>query len=162
MNAVRVPPACTVGYGVPRAGVPAPSSFDRWVRAALAHSARRGAIPGAYACAIRLVGAREGRQLNHFWRGQDHATNVLSFPSQVPGLSTPAQFWLGDIVLCAPVIARESRAQSRPPRDHYAHLTVHGVLHLLGFDHERAADARAMEALERDILASLEIPDPYA
>lgn len=154
MSASRVP-ACAVGYGVPRAGVPAAVSFEKWVTAAIlqASSADRRQ------CSIRVVGTVEGRALNRTWRDRDYATNVLSFPSAAP--TDAPQEWLGDIVLCAPVIAREARTQRKRTRDHYAHMTVHGVLHLLGFDHERATDARAMERLERRILADLGIADPY-
>lgn len=140
---------------MPRAGVPAVVSFDKWVSAAVAQAApaeRRE-------CAIRVVGTVEGRALNRTWRERDYATNVLSFSSVSP--TDTLQAWLGDIVLCAPVIAREARTQRKRTRDHYAHMTVHGVLHLLGFDHERATDARAMERLERRILENLGIPDPY-
>src|SRR5690606_41420370 len=96
-------------------------------------------------------------------RGKDQATNVLSFPAELPeglpeGVHMPL---LGDIVLCAPVVAREAREQGKPLAAHYAHLTVHGVLHLLGWDHEDEKDAEAMEQLEREILAGLGIDDPY-
>lgn len=154
MSVVRAP-ACAVSYGVPRAGVPAVVSFEKWVNAAVVQVAageRRE-------CSIRVVGAAEGKALNRSWRELDHATNVLSFPSTAP--TEASREWLGDIVLCAPVIAREARAQRKRTRDHYAHMTVHGVLHLLGFDHERSSDARAMERLERRILADLGIHDPY-
>jgi probable rRNA maturation factor len=108
---------------------------------------------------IRIVGSREGRALNLRYRGRDYATNVLSFPAELPpGVTLPL---LGDIVIAAPVVAREAREQDKPLRDHYAHLTVHGVLHLLGYDHQREHDAARMEALEKRILASLGIPDPY-
>jgi len=149
-----VTPACAVSYGVPRAGVPAVVSFEKWIAAALAHaeSKRRG-------CAIRVVGAVEGRALNRSWRERDYATNVLSFPSASPTVAEHA--WLGDIILCAPVIAREARTQRKRTRDHYAHLTVHGVLHLLGFDHEDPGEGRAMERLERRVLAAFGIADPY-
>ncbi len=148
-------PACAVSYGVPRAGVPAAVSFEKWVAAALTHVRSREFGE----CAIRIVGTVEGRALNRVWRQRDYATNVLSFPSASP--APVASAWLGDIALCATVIAREARVQRKRTRDHYAHLTVHGVLHLLGFDHEDPADARAMERLEREVLRGLGIPDPY-
>lgn len=143
----------TVGYAVPRKGLPAAVSFRRWVAAALDGRIREADL------AIRIVGAREGRALNRHYRGKDYATNVLSFPAELPeGVQLPI---LGDIVLCAPVVAREAAEQGKILRHHYAHLTVHGVLHLLGFDHEDPLEAEAMEQLERDILAGLGIDDPY-
>jgi probable rRNA maturation factor len=151
------PPALVVhvGYGIARAGLPAPASFRRWVTAALAGARRRRAVE----LSIRLVGEEEGRALNRDYRGRDYATNVLSFPAELPpGVDLPL---LGDLVLCAPVLMREAREQGKPLRDHYAHLAVHGVLHLLGLEHEADADAHAMEALETRILAGLGVPDPY-
>jgi probable rRNA maturation factor len=145
-----------VSYALPRRGLPAPVSFRRWVDAALAGARRRDPAE----LAIRLVGAREGRELNRRYRGRDYATNVLSFPAELPkGVKLPL---LGDLVICAAIVAREAAEQGKPPRDHYAHLTVHGALHLLGYDHETAADAARMEALEIRIMAGLGIPDPYA
>jgi probable rRNA maturation factor len=140
---------------VGRKGVPATSSFERWVRATL-----RGRHQGRRQVNIALLDESEGRDLNHRFRGKNFATNILSFacdplPHQRPVL-------LGDLAICAPVVAREATEQGKPLRDHYAHLTVHGVLHLLGFDHESAADAARMEDIERRILACLHIPDPYA
>ena len=143
-----------VGYGLPRKGLPSAVSFRRWVAAALQGRILRADL------ALRLVDEREGRALNQHYRGKPHATNVLSFPAELPkGVKLPL---LGDIVLCAPVIAREAREQRKPLNTHYAHLTVHGVLHLLGFDHDDERDAEAMEAIERAILAGLGLPDPYA
>jgi probable rRNA maturation factor len=146
-----------VGYAVPRAGVPAAASFRKWVAAALAGRIREADL------AIRIVGTREGRALNRHYRGKDYATNVLSFPAELPeglpeGVRLPL---LGDLVLCAPVIAREAREQGKPLNAHYAHLTVHGVLHLLGWDHADPREAECMEALEREILAGMGLPDPY-
>jgi len=112
---------------------------------------------------LRIVDEAEGRALNLEWRGRDYATNVLSFPGSIPpGLPAGAVPGLmGDVVLCAPVIAREARAQHKPLTDHWAHLVVHGVLHLRGFDHIEQPSAARMERLERRILAGLGIPDPY-
>lgn len=154
----RVPSAVAVhvNYATPRRGVPAPASFTRWVAAALAGAgySKRAEL------SIRIVGAREGHALNRRYRGIDHATNVLSFAAELPrGVASPL---LGDLVICAPVVAREARAQGKPVRDHYAHLTVHGALHLRGYDHQDAADAARMEALETRVLAALGIADPYA
>ena len=115
--------------------------------------------------AIRIVDSKEGRALNRHYRGKDYATNVLSFPAEVAeGVKLPKGVkmpLLGDLVLCAPVIAREAREQGKPLNAHYAHLTVHGALHLLGWDHEDECDAECMEKLEREILAGLGIDDPY-
>jgi probable rRNA maturation factor len=110
--------------------------------------------------AIRIVGADEGQALNRDYRGKDYATNVLSFPAELPpGVDLPL---IGDLAICAPVVAREATEQGKKPRDHWAHLTVHGTLHLLGYDHIEDAEAEAMEALETRILAGLGIGDPYA
>jgi probable rRNA maturation factor len=145
-----------VSYAAPRRGVPTPTSFRRWVEVALQGARHRKPAE----LSIRIVGAREGRALNRQYRGKDYATNVLSFPVELPrGVASPL---LGDLVICAPVVAREAREQGKAPRDHYAHLTVHGVLHLLGFDHQNERDATRMEALETRILAGLGIADPYA
>ena len=144
-----------LSYAAPRRGVPSAASFRRWVEAALG-----GARYGKRAeLSIRIAGTREGRALNRRYRGKDYATNVLSFPADLPhGVTSPL---LGDLVICAPVVAREAHEQGKPPRDHYAHLTVHGVLHLLGFDHQDERDAVRMEALETRILSTLGITDPY-
>jgi len=146
-----------VEYAVPRAGVPAAVSFRKWVAAALAGRIREADL------AIRIVGTREGRALNRHYRGRDYATNVLSFPAELPeGLPEHLRLpLLGDLVLCAPVIAREAKQQGKPVNAHYAHLTVHGCLHLLGWDHQDEREAAAMEQLEREILADLGLPDPY-
>lgn len=144
-----------VSYAAPRRGVPAVASFRRWADAALAGAHHRKPVE----LSIRIVGAREGRALNRQYRGKDYATNVLSFPVELPpGIALPL---LGDLVIAAPVVAREAREQGKRPRDHYAHLTVHGVLHLLGYDHQDDTGAERMEALETRILASLGIADPY-
>jgi probable rRNA maturation factor len=137
-----------VQYAVPRAGLPGRSSVAAWIRAALGGPAR---------VTVRFVGAAEGRRLNRAYRGRDYATNVLTFAY---GRARGALE--GDIVLCAPVVAREARAQGKTPRAHYAHLAVHGALHLQGLDHERARDAARMEARERWILARLGFADPNA
>ena len=134
----------SVGYAAPRAGVPA--------------SAQRRKL--ATELSIRIVDIAEGRALNRDYRGKDYATNVLSFPAELPpGVSLPL---IGDLAICAPVVAREAAEQGKDPRDHWAHMTVHGVLHLLGYDHIQDNEAEAMEALETRILAGLGIADPYA
>ncbi|MBB1472642.1 MULTISPECIES: rRNA maturation RNase YbeY [unclassified Luteimonas] len=148
-----------VGYALPRAGLPAAVSFRKWVAAALAGRIREADL------AIRVVDETEGRALNRHYRGRDYATNVLSFPAELDdsiklpkGVRMPL---LGDVVLCAPVVAREAAEQGKRLAAHYAHLTVHGTLHLLGWDHGDELEAEAMEKLEREILAGLGIDDPY-
>jgi probable rRNA maturation factor len=149
----------SVGYALPRAGLPAAVSFRKWVAAALDGRIREADL------AIRIVDNKEGRALNRHYRGKDYATNVLSFPADIAeGVKMPKGVkmpLLGDLVLCAPVVAREAREQKKPLAAHYAHLTVHGALHLLGWNHEDAREADCMEALEREILAGLGIDDPY-
>ncbi len=144
-----------VSYGLPRKGLPAAVSVRRWVEAALA-----GHRP-AVELSVRYVDSTEGRALNRDYRGKDYATNVLSFPVELPsGVRSPL---LGDLVVCGPVVALEALDQNKPLLHHHAHLVVHGVLHLLGMDHEHSeAEALAMETRERRILAGLGIPDPYA
>ncbi|MCY7355291.1 MAG: rRNA maturation RNase YbeY [Lysobacter sp.] len=146
-----------VSYAAPRAGLPAAVSFRRWVAAALDGRIREADL------AIRIVGSKEGRALNRHYRGKDSATNVLSFPAELPeGLPADMKMpLLGDIVLCAPVIVREAREQKKLLLSHYAHMTVHGALHLLGWDHNDDREADCMEQLEREILAGLGIADPY-
>ena len=122
------------------------ADFVRWGRAALA---------GGGQVTIRLVDADEGRALNNDYRGKDYATNVLSFPYDTEPVVT------GDLVICPAVVAREAAEQNKPLAAHYAHLTVHGMLHLQGRDHETDEDAQAMEDEEREILAALGYPDPY-
>jgi probable rRNA maturation factor len=144
-----------VGYAAPRKGVPASASFRRWIEAALKGARRRKASE----VSVRIVDAEEGRALNLQYRGRDYATNVLSFPVELPpGVDLPL---IGDLVICAPVVAREAAEQGKKPADHWAHLTVHGTLHLLGYDHIDEAEAEAMEALETKVLAGLGIADPY-
>ena len=123
----------------------------RWLRAALGADVRLAEI------AVRVVGADEGRQLNRDYRGKDYATNVLTFDYSVaPQLAA-------DLVLCAPVVAREAAELATPLAQHYAHLLVHGTLHAQGWDHETSEqEAEAMEARETAILAALGMPDPYA
>jgi probable rRNA maturation factor len=123
------------------------ADFVRWARAALL---------GGGEVTIRLVDADEGRALNNEYRGKDYATNVLSFPYDTEPVV------MGDLVICPDVVAQESAEQNKPLDAHYAHLTVHGMLHLQGWDHENDEDAQAMEDEETEILAALGYPDPYA
>ena len=128
---------------------PTRQQVRRWVHAALA---------GDAIITVRLVDADEGRALNRDFRGKDHATNVLTFVYSEPGVEVME----GDIVLCAPVVRAEAEAQGKALRHHYAHLLIHGVLHLQGYDHEDDASAAMMESLERVILSRMRISDPYA
>jgi probable rRNA maturation factor len=139
--------ALAVQYGVASATLPAPAALRRWARAAAERAA---------SVTVRFVGQREGRTLNALFRGKEHATNVLAF---VYDDSARVE---GDIVLCAPVLRKEARVQGKTLVDHCAHLVVHGMLHLQGYDHGTGHAARVMEARETAILATLGVPDPYA
>ncbi len=119
----------------------------KWIRAALESPAE---------LAVRIVDAEVGRSLNRDYRGKDYATNVLTFDYAHEPLVH------ADLVLCAPVVEREAREQGKALEAHYAHMLVHGTLHAQGYDHEKARDAKEMEAREREILAALGFPDPYA
>ena len=134
-------------------GVPGEMDLSRWAAAALA-----GRRAGAE-LSIRIVDEEEGATLNATYRRKQGATNVLSFPAELPaGVPLPV---LGDLVICAPVVAREAAEQGKPLEAHWAHLVVHGCLHLLGFDHVTDTQAAEMESLERSILADMGYPDPY-
>lgn len=136
-----------VQYALAARNLPSRAQLRRWARAALDHDA---------AITVRFVGRGEARALNRNFRGNDYATNVLTFVFRD---SAP---YAGDLALCAPVVTREARERRRTATAHYAHLIVHGVLHLQGYDHEHARDARVMEKRETAILARLGYPDPYA
>ena len=152
--------------------MPGRAKFSAWVEAALAVAARASSAPaGARAIArarggaplivsVRAVGSARSRSLNRDFRGKDRPTNVLSFEG--PGALPDGSRVLGELVICAPVVAREARAQGKSAESHWAHMTVHGVLHLLGFDHERDAEARKMAAREIQILDRLGFSNPYA
>lgn len=131
--------------------IPPDAIFRRAIKAALMH------ISQPVELTLRIVNAAEGRSLNSAFRGKDYATNVLTFVYSEP--KSPLLF--GDVVLCAPVIAHEARAQQKALVDHYTHLTIHGALHLAGYDHEKPREATRMERLETTILARLGIADPY-
>ena len=138
----------SVQYPGGRGDAPGRPDVRRWVRASCA-------IPAEVA--VRFVGSAEGQGLNRDYRGKDYATNVLSFSYE------SGERVCGDLVLCREVIEREAREQGKAPEAHYAHMVVHGMLHLQGHDHETSgADAKRMEALERKILGALGYPDPYA
>lgn len=137
-------------------GVPDDASLRRWAGAA----ASGAALAGAAQLSVRIVDLAEGVALNAAYRGKAGPTNVLSFAFDAPEHTQPPL--LGDVVLCAPVVAREAAEQGKPLAAHYAHLVVHGVLHLLGHAHDAAADAARMEAIEREVLSGLGHADPYA
>lgn len=134
--------------------LPAESDFRRWCELALRQRSADSELT------IRLVDEAEGRELNRTWRHKDYPTNVLSFPADIPEglLDIPL---LGDLVICVPVVEREAAEQGKAPDAHWAHLVIHGCLHLLGYDHVEDAEAEEMESLERDLLAELGYPDPY-
>ncbi|MGH8378029.1 MAG: rRNA maturation RNase YbeY [Gammaproteobacteria bacterium] len=134
--------------------LPTKTQFTCWINAALV--GRRDAAE----LTIRIVDEAESATLNRTYRHKNHPTNVLSFPTSVPaGVQTSL---LGDLVICAPVVLREAAQQNKAIESHWAHLTVHGTLHLLGYDHEAEAQAREMESLETAVLAGLGYSDPYA
>ena len=135
-----------VQYASAGKNLPTRQQFRRWVRVALQRDLH---------CTLRVVDETEARQLNRDYRGKDYATNVLTF---VYGDTTPLS---GDIVICAPVVERESKEQDKALLTHYAHMTLHSVLHLQGYDHENEADAGRMEALETALMAKLGYPAPY-
>ncbi len=141
-----------VQYAVPRQTVPSPEDFRRWVKAAL--EGREAELT------VRLVNKETISALNRTYRHREGPTNVLSFPfDPPPGIEMD---YLGDILLCAPRIQEEAQEQQKPLEAHYAHLTLHGVLHLLGFDHHTPAEAEVMEGRERALMASLGYGDPYS
>ncbi|MGD9787690.1 MAG: rRNA maturation RNase YbeY [Sulfuricellaceae bacterium] len=139
----------SVQYAEKPEGAPTRPQFRRWAKAALEQDAE---------VAIRIVGAEEGQELNRDYRGKDYPTNVLTFVyDDLP----PEAGLMGDLVLCAPVVEREAAEQGISLEAHYAHLTVHGVLHLQGYDHEDDAEAQIMENRESQIVIQLGYADPY-
>ena len=134
--------------------LPSPEDFQRWASAALAGRCPAGEMT------VRVVGMVEGAALNQTYRRRSGPTNVLSFPIENPAETDPPL--LGDVVICAPMVRREAEEQYKTTQAHWAHMTVHGALHLLGYDHEETEEAEIMERLERDILAGLGYADPYA
>jgi probable rRNA maturation factor len=140
-----------VQYAVDRGGLPGRAQFRRWAGAALAHDA---------VATLRVVDEDEGRALNRDYRHKDYATNVLTF-EYGPDETLDAAPMTGDVILCAPVVAREAAEQGKSLEAHYAHLVVHGMLHLQGYDHEDDTEAAVMEALETFVMIRLGYPDPY-
>ncbi len=134
------------------AGVPGERRFRAWVEAALQRDYQR------LEQTIRIVDAAESRELNHRFRGKDSVTNVLAFPGDAEHLDYDC---LGDLVICAPLVAVEAEAQGKAAEAHWVHLVVHGMLHLQGFDHQDAAQTREMEALEIKSLDTLGFANPY-
>lgn len=143
------------------AGIPDEQEIQSWVQHAVSKSGR---LPkGAIEIAVRIVGAAEIQTLNQLYRNKDGATNVLSFPAgAIQGLPETESRTLGDIVICASVVRDEAVRQAKPLADHWAHMLVHGALHLVGFDHGGDKDAAEMEHLEASILGSRGITNPYA
>ncbi|MEM6406651.1 MAG: rRNA maturation RNase YbeY [Pseudomonadota bacterium] len=131
---------------------PAEATFNQWAEIALQDHNPNDIV-------IRITDAAESRELNQRYRGKDRPTNVLSFPCTAPpGLP---QDYLGDLVICAPLVIAEATAQHKPPDAHWAHLVIHGILHLRGYDHQTEAEAQIMETLEQQLLQQLGYPDPY-
>ncbi|PPC81025.1 MAG: rRNA maturation RNase YbeY [Methylotenera sp.] len=136
----------TIQYASDSECIPTASQFRKWAKAAISVDTE---------VTIRIVDAEEGKMLNNTYRGKDYATNVLTFPlTEDPHL-------MGDIIICAPVVATEAMAQGKSLEAHYAHLTVHGILHLHGYDHEVEAQAELMESIETAIVTKLGYPSPY-
>jgi len=140
--------------------IPPHTEIHDWIEAAVQQS---GCAPGdSLEVAVRIVDVEEIQTLNNLYREQDKVTNVLSFPAgEIEGLPGEASRALGDVVICAPVVAAEASEQGKRLADQWGHMLVHGTLHLLGFDHETDAEAGEMEALESKILASQNVTDPY-
>ncbi len=161
----------TVSYAARRPWVPSPHAFRQWAIMALAGSApvaglapvgRKRKMLGENQCvdlSIRVVGARRSRRLNLHYRNKDRPTNILSFAGI--GVLPNGRCSLGELVICAPVVDKEAKAAGLAARAHWAHMIVHGVLHLRGFDHEKALEARKMTQMEVQILDQLEFSDPY-
>ena len=144
----------SVQYGVARTGLPAKSTIRRWARAALKGMRRRHAALG-----VRIVGSAESEIYNAQFRHHRSPTNVLAFPFAAPP-GARSEF-LGDLVICAPVVRREARTQHKSVMAHWAHIVVHGILHLRGYYHQNRQDARAMEKMEIRILKKLGYASPY-
>ena len=144
----------SVQYGVARAGLPAASSLHRWAHIALRSLRRRRVALG-----LRIVGRAESTSLNYRFRRRRHPTNVLSFPFEAPpGVRSDL---LGDLVICAPVVRHEARLQHKIVNAHWAHMVIHGILHLRGYDHQKRQDAVVMEKMEIRLLKELGYANPY-
>jgi probable rRNA maturation factor len=141
-----------------RRGIPHARSLRAWANCAF-ERADTGVREPRVHVVLRVVDARESRALNRAWRGKDKPTNVLSFPAG--NVIADGVRELGDIVICTQVVAAEARAQGKPSAAHWAHMVVHGILHLLGYDHVQARQAVVMERTETRVLAEFDYPDPY-
>ncbi len=142
-----------VQVGGTRTGLPGVAKLRHWARAALAGRRRDAEL------SIRIVDAAESQALNRRYRGKDRPTNVLAFPAELPAdLGLPL---LGDLVICREVVEAEAAEQAKPPDAHWAHMVIHGTLHLVGYDHETDEQAAAMESVEAELLAELGWPNPY-
>jgi len=148
--------AVTVQRATAGDGVPTPPELCKWARAALTANVR-GELT------VRIVDERESAELNARYRGKAGPTNVLSFRAEPPAVDADDELLpYGDVVICAEVVAREAREQGKALAAHWAHMVVHGALHLQGYDHENSRDAGIMEARERAVLNELGFPDPYS
>jgi probable rRNA maturation factor len=145
--------AITVTYATRKPWVPSRKHISRWVRTTL------GLRRGAWDLSVHVVGRAASHRFNRRFRRRNKPTNVLSFPATLRRVDGRRQ--LGDLIVCAPVVATEARAQRKSRAAHWAHMIVHGTLHLAGYDHEQRAAAARMERRERRILAALGFPDPY-
>ena len=145
--------ALSVQYAVAPEGLPAKPALARWARAAMRGGRRRVSL------GVRIVGRRESAALNFRFRRRNHATNVLSFAFEAPPGTRSDH--LGDLVICAPVVRREARLQNKAVRAHWAHMVVHGILHLRGYDHRKQHEAAVMERMEIRILKELGFANPY-
>lgn len=134
-------------------GLPGEADFQRWLEAVLPQFQPESEVT------IRLVDEEESRELNHTYRGKDKPTNVLSFPFEAPpGIELPL---LGDLIICRQVVEQEATEQEKAPEAHWAHMVIHGSLHLLGYDHIEDEEAEEMESIETEIMLALGYPDPY-
>lgn len=158
-----------VQFGASRRGVPHVSRLRKWAEAAyIAHTKlhrgnRKVSLPVAMV-SLRIVTAKESQQLNAHWRGKNKSTNVLSFPvdnEALEAMSEDGAFSLGDLAVCAQVVNSEAKEQQKEAAAHWAHMVIHGVLHLLGYDHETSRDAKVMEAIEIAILEEFGFSNPY-
>lgn len=154
-------PAVDIQFACEDAGVPDEDEIRKWVALA---ADRSGRLPeGNVEFAVRVVGEAEIQTLNQLYRNKDAATNVLSFPAgEIEGLPEDTARQMGDIVICASVVRDEAVRQQKALGDHWAHMLIHGALHLLGYDHSEDTEAEEMEQLEKVVLASQGIADPYA
>ena len=163
MNEPAASPRVVLQVAVANDDVPQEDQCAAWVAAALANAAPDGDVPVTGSVTVRLVDEQESATLNATYRHRDGPTNVLAFPGPahtLPGTAEAAE--LGDLVVCWPLTCREAAQQGKTAQDHCAHLVVHGTLHLIGYDHERAEEAERMERLETRVLDTLGIDNPYA